>query len=127
MHTAEHKRLVGRNIVLARRLTGLSQESFAQQLGVPRSRLSDWERGHHEPTWPNLSRIAEALGRSVGWFHDPHPEAEEALAAAEAQLDHRRRAIDLKSRVRLISKSDGAEAPARRLAQTSGTSSHGQH
>lgn len=67
-----HKELVGRNIALARQLAGLSQDRLARRLETSRTRLSDWERGRHQPSDPNLRRIAEALELPTGWFHADH-------------------------------------------------------
>lgn len=44
-----------------RRLRGLTQEALAQQLGVQRSVISDWERGVVMPTIYWALRLADAL------------------------------------------------------------------
>ena len=38
-----------RRLLRARRQAGLTQANLAQQLGVSPSRVSEWERGRHEP------------------------------------------------------------------------------
>ena len=70
------KGLVGRNIVLARRLDGdISQPVLAKRLGIDRRQLSEWERGIWEPSPRNLRKIALATGRSMEFFYERHDEA----------------------------------------------------
>jgi transcriptional regulator with XRE-family HTH domain len=55
----------------AREHLGLDQGQFADALGkhlgraIPRSQISDWERGRHEPGATILIAAAELAGRSV--------------------------------------------------------------
>jgi transcriptional regulator with XRE-family HTH domain len=41
---------------------GLTQEAVAALAGVPRERISEWERGVVEPGYRNVERILTALG-----------------------------------------------------------------
>lgn len=56
---------VGRRIREARVKAGLSQPELAASLGVSQSLLSRWERGAKQQSVATLSRIADALNRSV--------------------------------------------------------------
>lgn len=68
------RRLVGRNIQLARRRAGISQQQLAQRLDMDRSDLSQWETGKHEPSPGNLERLATELELPTWWFYQPHDE-----------------------------------------------------
>lgn len=69
--------LVGRNLRLAREHAGMSQTELGDALGgVHRQQVSGWERGVHEPSRPQLLRMGQILGRTLGWFYDPHLDAE---------------------------------------------------
>ena len=73
--------IVGRNIVIARKLAGMSQAQLGKLVGVPRSYLSDWERGRHEPRPGNFARLCEALDRPRWWFYKDHADDDEPAAA----------------------------------------------
>jgi transcriptional regulator with XRE-family HTH domain len=66
------RKRIGRNITIARAV--MSQETLAALVGVGRPRVSEWEKGTYRPNDYHLERIAEELGRSVGWFYIDHPE-----------------------------------------------------
>ena len=55
-----HQRF-GRNVKLARKAAGYSQEAFADVAGIARSYMSDVERGARNPTLKVVERIASAL------------------------------------------------------------------
>ena len=74
--------IVGRNIVIARKLAGMSQTQLAELVGVPRSYVSDWERGKHEPRSASFARIVEALERPRWWFYKDHAEDDDEAPAA---------------------------------------------
>ncbi len=59
---------IGRNLKIARELTGISQEQFAEQLGVSRATLSSVENGHVAIDSSKLLSAARILGRPVGDF-----------------------------------------------------------
>ena len=48
-------------ILEIRQTLGLTQDVFAQQLGVDQSMLSRWERGERLPSLQNLLRVAGRL------------------------------------------------------------------
>jgi HTH-type transcriptional regulator/antitoxin HipB len=49
-------------LVAARKLQGLSQRALAARMGVPQSRLSEWEMGTYVPLVANWQLWAGALG-----------------------------------------------------------------
>ena len=55
---------VGRNLKRLRADLGLSQEAFADQIGIHRTYVSGLERGVRNPTILLLEKIAVALGVS---------------------------------------------------------------
>ena len=55
------QRVVGENLRAYRRERGLSQEAFAQVLGVHRTYMGGLERGERNLTLRALERIAERL------------------------------------------------------------------
>jgi Zn-dependent peptidase ImmA (M78 family)/transcriptional regulator with XRE-family HTH domain len=71
------KQTIGRNLKVARELTGISQEQFAEKLGVSRATLSAVENGHVAIDSSKLLSAARILGRAVGDFFN---EEQEALA-----------------------------------------------
>ena len=56
------QRTVGRNLQAHRRTLGLSQEAFADVLGVHRTYMGGVERGERNLTLKSLERIAERAG-----------------------------------------------------------------
>lgn len=75
----------GRNVKLARKATGLSQEAFADVSGIARSYMSDVERGARNPTLDVVERIATALKTPAHHLLDPdfRPKAAEPIAASK--------------------------------------------
>jgi transcriptional regulator with XRE-family HTH domain len=55
------QRTVGRNLRRYREQRGLSQEAFAQQLGVHRTYMGGLERGERNLTLRSLERLAAHL------------------------------------------------------------------
>jgi transcriptional regulator with XRE-family HTH domain len=58
----ELQRTVGRNLRAHRVSRGLSQEDFADQVGVHRTYLGGLERGERNLTLQSLERLADHLG-----------------------------------------------------------------
>jgi hypothetical protein len=56
---------VGRNIRSYRQRRGMSQEAFAEVLGVHRTYMGGLERGERNLTLRSLERIAEQMGVEV--------------------------------------------------------------
>ncbi|GAO39221.1 putative regulatory protein [Sphingomonas changbaiensis NBRC 104936] len=63
-------RRLGRNIRALRERTGLSQEAFADHVGLHRTYISDLERGTRNPTVRVVEKIALALGTEAGSLLD---------------------------------------------------------
>lgn len=57
--------IVGANIRRERVLRGLTQQQLAEQIGVHPARISEFERGLHEPRIGRLHEIAAALNVTV--------------------------------------------------------------
>lgn len=55
----------GRNLELARKGKGWSQEKLAEKVGVKKASISQYENGTTSPSIPTLLKLAGALERSV--------------------------------------------------------------
>lgn len=58
----ELQRRVGRNLRAHRQALGLSQEAFADQVGVHRTYMGGLERGERNLTLRSLESLADRLG-----------------------------------------------------------------
>ena len=58
----ELQRTVGRNLRAYRQARGLSQEAFADVVGVHRTYMGGLERGERNLTLKSVERIAERIG-----------------------------------------------------------------
>jgi transcriptional regulator with XRE-family HTH domain len=45
-----------------REAAGLTQEQLGERAGMPYQSIAKYERGAVEPTWPNVVKLAKALG-----------------------------------------------------------------
>jgi len=59
---------IGEKIVTLRKANGLSQEEFAQKLGVSRQAVSKWELGESLPDIENVVRMAETFGVTTDYL-----------------------------------------------------------
>ena len=62
---SEPEFLVAREIIAARKASGLSQEELAKAIGTSQSRISKWEHGEETPRIQALDRIAKATGTKL--------------------------------------------------------------
>lgn len=62
MAVGDLQRIVGKNLRSYRTARGLSQEAFADQLGVHRTYMGGLERGERNLTLQTLERLAKQLG-----------------------------------------------------------------
>ncbi|SDN02440.1 helix-turn-helix domain-containing protein [Actinomyces ruminicola] len=65
MAVGDLQKTVGRNLRTYRLQRGLSQEAFADLLGVHRTYMGGIERGERNLTLKSLERIAEQIGVDV--------------------------------------------------------------
>jgi transcriptional regulator with XRE-family HTH domain len=64
--TDEPQPALGSAIRQLREKRGLTQEALSHEAGITTGTLSLIERGQSNPAWGTVSRIAEALGSSMG-------------------------------------------------------------
>ncbi len=64
---------VGNVIVSKRRSLGLSQEQFAEKVGVARQTVSSWENGIFVPDTPNVMQMAKLFGCTTDEILNPPP------------------------------------------------------
>src|SRR5437867_13171474 len=69
------KEVIGNNIKKMREIAGISQEVFAEKLGISRATLSAIENGHVAIDSTKLLQIAQILGRPVSDFFEQKAEA----------------------------------------------------
>ena len=65
MAVGDLQKAVGRNLRAYRKERGLSQEAFAEVLGVHRTYMGGVERGERNLTLKSVERMAEKLGMEV--------------------------------------------------------------
>ena len=65
MAVGDLQKVVGRNLRAYRLEKGLSQEAFADFVGVHRTYMGGLERGERNLTLQSLEKLAEALGVDV--------------------------------------------------------------
>lgn len=74
---ADSKRLLGSNIRLACRRTGISEYRLAARLEVRPSQVSEWVNAKHRPEDATLVRIGEICGNlPLSWFYEEHEDGE---------------------------------------------------
>lgn len=88
---------LARRLREAREYVNLSQQFVAEQTGIPRSAISDIERGSRRVESLELKRLAELYRMPVGFFLETNPAAElagdtqdptiAALARATKEMD----------------------------------------
>lgn len=59
---------VGKKIIAARKVLGLKQEDFGEQLGVAKQTISGWEKGRTLPDILMLTQIAALCGLTLNDF-----------------------------------------------------------
>ena len=57
---------LGKNLKRIRTQKGISQGDIVRQLGMPKSFVSNIENGKTNPTLSTITKIAKAIGVSVG-------------------------------------------------------------
>ena len=61
----------GRHLRELRRSRNLTQKELAESLGIAKSTISMYEKGHHEPNFDTLTKIANFFGAPVGSLVSP--------------------------------------------------------
>lgn len=72
---------LARRLREAREFVNLSQQFVAEQTGIPRTAISDIERGTRRVESLELKRLAEVYRMPIGFFLEPTPDPELAGAA----------------------------------------------
>jgi hypothetical protein len=72
MAVGDLQKTVGRNLRAYRMERGLSQEAFAEVLGVHRTYMGGVERGERNLTLKSVERVAEKLEMEVLELMKPH-------------------------------------------------------
>lgn len=76
---------IGERIRERREARGWTQVRLAQETGIPRATLANYESGRREPDLETIQRLAQALGTSmsylVGETEDPSPPPQVGVAA----------------------------------------------
>lgn len=62
------KKFSGLRVKDARELAGLSRDRLAEIIKVTGHTIYNWEHGLFFPDAEDLPKLAEALGKPVGWF-----------------------------------------------------------
>lgn len=83
------RRIIGRNIVLLRTNSHLTQAEFAQQLHYTDKAVSKWERGDSVPDIAVLKQIADLFGVTVDYLLHEHEESERVLLAEDVVTKRR--------------------------------------
>lgn len=65
-HSERPQPALGKAIRQLRQKRGLTQVALGEKTGITARSLSLIERGHANPTWDAVARIAAALGSSMG-------------------------------------------------------------
>ncbi len=78
---SEEERL-GRRLKEAREFLGLSQESVAAAMELPRATISAIEAGKRKVGGTELPKFAELYKRTIGFFFEETPQEEDQIAAA---------------------------------------------
>lgn len=84
----------GSNLSILRKRAGISQESLAEQLGISRQAVSNWERSLSEPDISTINKISELLhvpvselmDRPAGGGSDGLPKISPALTVVSVAL-----------------------------------------
>jgi transcriptional regulator with XRE-family HTH domain len=69
MKPTDHKRMVARNLMLAREALGMRQTDFAKRIGMTAQQLWNVESGRSYPPPVAIKRACEEFGFSADWFY----------------------------------------------------------
>ena len=89
MAQGDLQKTVGRNLRAYRLERGLSQEAFAELVGVHRTYMGGLERGERNLTLKSVERIAETLGvEAVGLMVEGRSETRATILAPQSKDSH---------------------------------------
>jgi transcriptional regulator with XRE-family HTH domain len=111
---------MGARLRQGREYLGLSQESVAEALGVPRASVSAMESGRRKVSSLELRDLARLYKRSLEWFYDDpaKPIAEDETVTALFRATKNLKPEDKEQVLRFAEFLKGAgQAPARRRSQ----------
>lgn len=82
---------LGERIRKAREDAGLSQQQFADRLGVDRKSVTNWEGNRHAPRYRDVMLVSLVADVDLGWLagDDYQPAAEPASIAQGRQASNR--------------------------------------
>lgn len=75
---------IGRKIQKAREERGLTQAELAQALGITQAGLSNYELGKRRIYLHQIERIAEILGKDIGYFTSLSEAAEQNAESSQS-------------------------------------------
>lgn len=79
---------ISRKIKALRKTRGLTQEQLAEQLGVQRATISNYEIGRRSPHIKELEKIASALGVSLDYFGVQTNDVHDLIARAQMVFEN---------------------------------------
>lgn len=90
---------IGKKITAVRKLLGLRQDEFGEQLGVAKQTVSGWERGRTLPDIIMLVQIAAMSGLTLNDFIDnPIIELQNGITEKELHIIQKLRTVKPKTR-----------------------------
>jgi transcriptional regulator with XRE-family HTH domain len=111
--TEKDRKNLAERLRTAREDAGVSQDTVAQTLGVPRAAISQIEHGNRRVEAIELARLAKLYKKPLSYFaHDAHAEESqefELLKRATAQLSDKDRGEVLRFAEFLKNRSSGGE------------------
>lgn len=86
------KNKISANIISLRKSVGLSQDKFAEKLGIPTPTYAHYESGRNEPSISTLIKLADFFGCSVDYLlgHET-----KNILHLDSLTEQQRRAFDL--------------------------------
>lgn len=87
------KSLFAQRVAAIRQALGLTQEQFAEKVGVSREQVGRWESGRAGTTQKRIEAMCDMLGLTVAEFWDPTFIPSEARRSAGADAVHEKRPI----------------------------------
>lgn len=90
---------IGKKIKALRKTKKLTQEEFAELLGIKRSSVSNYEIGRRAPHIKELQRISEKLGVPLDYFGVKNNDINDLIARARIVFEDEQVSVEEKARV----------------------------